>query len=80
MIIANVSHKGAMIPVEVTSVITAGDGRKLAAVRALEGQPFTAWTSGGWIETDQARVSVNSLADIAVSVDLPSLAAIPQEA
>jgi hypothetical protein len=72
MIIANVPdphNKGEALTVEVTNTLTAG-GRKLAEVRALAGQPFTAWTNGGWAESDTAYIPVAFLADVAVSVAL----------
>ena len=73
MIIANIPHNGETITVEVLDVFTTGDGRKLATVRALTGQPFTSWTHGGWAESDTRRVRVDQLANVAISVELPAL-------
>lgn len=82
MIIAQIPHNGTTITIEVLSVFTTGDGRKLASVRALTGHPFTEWTHGGPADTDTRRVRVDLLANVALSVELPALvpAMIPQEA
>lgn len=78
MIIANIPHNGTQLTVEILSVFTTGDGRKLAAVRALAGQPFTTWTHGGPADSSSANVRADRLSDIALSVDLaaPELAPI----
>lgn len=64
MIIATVSQNGHNYPVEVVDIFTTGDGRKLAAVRALQGQPFTRWTMGGPCNDDTANVRLDCLTDV----------------
>jgi hypothetical protein len=41
--------------VEVLDVWTAG-GRKVAEIKALDGQTWQAWTMGGWAESDTRTV------------------------
>lgn len=48
------------IPVEITSVINV-QGRKLANVRALTGEPFTVFTHGGPAQTDSIYVTVERI-------------------
>lgn len=64
MIIAYVSQNGHKYPVEIMDVFTTGDGRKLAAVRALQGQPFTRYTMGGPCNEDTANVRLDCLTDV----------------
>ena len=69
MIIANVLHNGNTIPVEITSTFQTSDGRKLAAVRAINGKPFTTWTHGGPSADDRATLRVDTLRDVAITPD-----------
>lgn len=73
MIIASITRNGNSLPVEVVDTFTTGDGRKLAVVRALSGQPFTQWTHGGPSQSDSAYVPVDYLANLAASVDLATV-------
>lgn len=84
MIIANIPHKGAQLTVEVTGTFTTSNGVKMAVVRALAGRPFSAWTHGGWADSDSANFPAHLLRNVAVSVELPqpanlTPANIPQE-
>ena len=51
--------------VKILDVFTTGDGRKLAIVQALEGQPFTSWTHGGWAASDTTTIRADFLQDVA---------------
>ena len=51
--------------VKILDVFTTGDGRKLAIVQALEGQPFTNWTHGGWAASDTTTLRADLLQDVA---------------
>ena len=48
------------VQVEITGVIEVGK-RKLAYVRALQGEPFTVYTHGGPAQTDAIYVTVESI-------------------
>jgi hypothetical protein len=78
MILASIPHGKEKLTVEVTDVFTGGSGVKLATVRALAGEPFQAWTNGGWCSSNTARFPADLLRDVAVSVE-PQPVAIPQE-
>lgn len=52
------------IVVEVVDVLTTGDNRKRAVIRALEGEPFTVTTHGGPMNTDAAVVDPALLVDV----------------
>jgi hypothetical protein len=67
-ILARVQKNGTLIPVEVCDTFTTSDGRKLAAVRAINGgKPFTTWTHGGPCPDDLATLRVDYLQDITVT-------------
>ncbi len=55
------------IPVEITSVINV-QGRKLASVRALTGQPFTVFTHGGPAQTDSIYVAVERIREKPIQI------------
>ncbi len=74
MIIATFPHRGESLTVEVLDVYDGSNGRKLASVRALSGEPFTCWTHGGWATGSLASVPVFLLREVAATVDLPGLA------
>jgi len=78
MIIATVTTKDITgiheIAVEVVDAFTAGDGRKIAVVEALNGKkPFTEYTMGGPCQTSTTHVAAHLLKNIAVSVELPAI-------
>ncbi len=73
MIIAQVLRNDASISVEVLGMIRTGDGRKLAAVRAMAGCPFVQCTHGGPCQSDSANIPLDYLTDVAVSVDLAAV-------
>lgn len=52
------------LDVAVVDVLITGDGRKLALVQALSGEPFTVCTHGGPMDTDSALVSPDLLSDV----------------
>ncbi len=55
------------IPVEITSVINV-QGRKLASVRALTGEPFTVFTHGGPAQTDSIYVAVERIREKPIQI------------
>lgn len=55
------------IPVEITGVIDV-QGRKLASVRALSGEPFTIFTHGGPAQTDSIYVAVERIRDKPIQI------------
>lgn len=57
----------AEIPVEITSVINV-QGRKLASVRALTGEPFTVFTHGGPAQTDSIYVTVERIREKPIQI------------
>jgi hypothetical protein len=71
MILAHIPHNGEMLPVEVVEAITTGDGRRLAVVRALAGQPFTGHSfNGGPCDSDTANIPAGLLRDVVMTVDV----------
>jgi hypothetical protein len=68
-ILAQVQARGTLIPVEVTDTFTGGGGRKLAAVRAINGKPFITWTHGGPCEDDRATYPVDCVKNVTVTVE-----------
>ena len=63
MITETVKYGTEEIRVQVTGTFTTGDGRKMASIRALEGEPFVAWTHGGWASVGTVGVNIESLRD-----------------
>ncbi len=64
MIIADYPNGGELVQVEVLSTWQGGSG-KLATVRAVAGgQPFAAWTHGGWSSSDFANVRADLLKNV----------------
>ncbi len=55
------------IPVEITNVINV-QGRKLASVRALTGEPFTVFTHGGPAQTDSIFVAVERIREKPIQI------------
>jgi hypothetical protein len=55
------------IPVEITNVINV-QGRKLASVRALTGEPFTVFTHGGPAQTDSIYVTVERIREKPIQI------------
>ncbi len=55
------------IPVEITGVIDV-QGRKLASVRALSGEPFTIFTHGGPAQTDSIYIAVERIRDKPIQI------------
>jgi hypothetical protein len=64
--------------VEITGTLKTGDGRVLAAVRAIIGKPFTVQTHGGPADTDSALVSPDLLTEVH-QVPQPEPAAQPRK-
>ncbi len=65
-ILAQLQHNGRAIDVEITNVITTGDGRQLVTVQTLDGmQPFTEFSfCGGAVDSDTTHVRRDCLEDI----------------
>jgi hypothetical protein len=74
-ILAEVVIKGEAVTVEVLDVYHSSRG-KVVFVKALTGQPFTAWTHGGWACNETATVFPAQLRNVRIPVEL---AAIPAE-
>ena len=72
-ILAQIPYMGASLTAQIIDVFTGSNRRKLATVRALAGQPFAAWTHGGWAYSDTNNVRVDLLSGVAVTADLQTL-------